>query len=498
MFILSSEQQQLWDNYTIKHEPIKSIDLMERASKRWIEHARPYLTNKSILMLTGPGNNGGDGLAIARRLQNEGFEVCVLLFRFKKQLSEDCNTNLNRLPKSIEVVQIDDLSNFKKFESPKLELTLIDALFGTGIKNGLSDPFSGVVDTINKWKLPVLSIDLPSGLVADKPNNSDDSIIKAQVTFTFQAPKLSFFLPDHQHHLGDWKTIDIGLTREFLRSATTAHTQLSAELISNILPERNPISHKGNYGHLLVVAGTSYTLGASLLAAHAGFTSGCGWTSLIVDALDNFKTINQAHSEMMLAELPVLQSLNEKHRICIGPGLGTGTGAKQKLQDVLRAQSFPMVLDADALNLIAANPDLLKDVPKQSILTPHPGELARLIGHFENGLEQLKAARNFAQEHTVVLLIKRPNTAIINPYGKIYFNSTGNAGLAKAGSGDVLAGMIASFLTQGATSTDAACLGVYLHGKAADLAIASHSLHGLTPSILIDHIGKAILTLPSF
>ena len=492
MKILSAEQQKKWDQFTIAHEPINSLELMERASKRWLENARPFIKDSSIWFLIGAGNNGGDGLAIARMLNEEGYDVQVLLFRFNKTLSTDCHQNLKRLPNSIALTAIDSLSQVQNIKLPPTA-TVVDALFGTGLSSGLRSPFVEVINIINGWCAHMLSIDLPSGLNSDGYNDAEDAIIRSTQTFTFQAPKLAFFLPGYKKSTGNWKTVDIGLHHQYLEAVQTDYHLLNEESIAGLLQKRGPLSHKGDFGHLITIAGTSRTFGASILTSKAGLKSGCGWASILVDDLDKSREINKTYPELMIAEPDVLNSLTDKHYLCIGSGLGTDNESLKKLRNVINSANRSLVIDADALNLIAAHRELLHQIPAQTILTPHPGELSKLIGTFKNDIAQLEAARAFAVENHIVLLIKRSNTAIIDIDGTTYFNTTGNPGLAKAGSGDVLTGMIASFLAQGMQPKDAACVGVYLHGKAADLAVEDESTYGLTPEILINYVGKAIL-----
>lgn len=495
MRILSAAEQQQWDEYTIAHEPISSINLMERASERWIEKARPFLNRVPIWILTGTGNNGGDGLAIARMLFKEGYDVQVLLFRFGHQLSKDCEYNLKRLPKSVKLVEIDELESFIRFEAPPKNTLLIDAIFGTGLKSALRSPFDAVIQTINRWNLKTLAVDLPSGLGADALITPNDAMLRVNGTITFQTPKLNLLLPEYSPIYGKWGIVDIGLHQSFLETIKGKYHFLTPTHIRKLLPNRPSNSHKGHFGHLLVMAGAAETMGASILASKAGLVAGSGWVSLVVDDLEEWRGVNQAHPSLMVSDFSTLDVLSEKHRICVGPGLGQSTESVKKLEMILQATDSPLVIDADGLNLLASDQSLLTKVPPHSILTPHPGELAKLIGDFETSLHQLKAAVEFAMYHKVVLLIKRAHTVVIAPDRTVYFNATGNAGMAKAGSGDVLSGMIASLLAQGLAPFDAACAGVYLHGLAADLAIEETSEFGLTPETLIDFIRAAMLNV---
>jgi NAD(P)H-hydrate epimerase len=490
MKILSAHQQQEADAHTIANEPIASINLMERASKRWVEHALPFLNAQSIYIFTGFGNNGGDGLAIARLLTQHGFKCHVIHAHFGKELSRDCKTNLERLPEDVIYYEINSIDELKEIDFEH-DSALIDALFGSGLTRPLKGEFAEVVNLLDTTNAKTkLAVDVPSGLFTDKMNDGKDTIARCDLTITFQAPKLSFLFPENYEFVGHLRIANIDLDKNYISNVQANHFYLTESFIKTHLKKRSKFSHKGTFGHLGIIKGTEQTMGASYLAALAGFNAGAGLVSLL--DFDDAKRFDQ-WPQLMHKSLKSETLSN--FTICIGPGLGTDKNSMAKLELCFNEGTKPLVIDADALNLIASKPSYLDKIPTKSILTPHPKELERLIGKTDNSFEQLDKAKAFAKKHNVVLLIKRAHTAIINSDGKVYFNATGNPGLAKAGSGDVLAGIIASFLCQGYEPIIAAQIGVYLHGKAADDLKEERSEFSFTPQMLIEQIGKSLKNL---
>jgi len=488
--ILSAQQQRNWDAQTIEVEPIRSIDLMERASKRWLEHARPYLNKNAITVFAGFGNNGGDALVIARLLATEGYEISVVLCFFGKTPSQDAQTNLERLSRvNVKLLELQSTSDLDALLINPNSL-LIDGIFGTGLRSGLQGEFAQLVHKINASHSFVLSIDIPSGLLSDTLNTKGDEIVKARHTISFQAAKLSFLMPESEPCFGSWTVIDIGLHSGFLEEITIENHLLTLGQIKALIVPRHKFSHKGSYGHAMIASGVSATIGASILASRAAISSGAGLTTLLSDE----KGINLSYPELMISRLDSIKS-PDRVTFCIGPGLGTNEVARTKLVNVLKTATKPMVLDADALNLLSNEVELLKTLPKQSVLTPHPKELERLIGTTDSSFEQLEKAREFAIEHDVVLLVKRAHTVIIGNDGQVYFNSTGNNGLAKGGSGDVLSGIISALLAQGYKPVSSALIGVYVHGLAADLAVKQNAYSSLTPEKVISHLSSAFKQL---
>jgi len=487
--ILSAQQQREWDTFTIKNEPISSINLMERASRRWIEHMRPLLDpTRKIYVVAGFGNNGGDALAIARLLLREHFAVRVFLASFQKELSPDCKVNLERLPGETKLSILNSEKDLEEIEFNKGCL-IIDGLFGSGLTRQVTGNFGKLIDAMNNADGRILSIDVPSGVFTDRANEPIDARVKARATGTFQATKLGFLFPENSGFVGAWHVIDIGLHSSFVSDISLNYSLTSQRQISDTFKPRATFSHKGSHGHSIIIQGTKTTSGAAILAAKAAMTSGSGLTTLLTD-----HSVNLQYPELMTQNFKALNTLKD-HTFCIGPGLGTDDIGKAKLKKVLELQDKPVVIDADALNIIADDSHLIDCIPENSVLTPHPKELARLIGDSDNSFEQLEKAKAFAREHAIVLLIKRAYTVVIEPNGAANFNSTGNSGLAKGGSGDVLSGIICGLMAQGYQPIEAARLGVYVHGLAADLARTNYSSYSINPLMVVDHISAALLSL---
>lgn len=482
------------DVLTISKEPISSINLMERASKRWLEHARPFISQfTSFLIVAGKGNNGGDGLAIARLLAEEGYEVRVAHCYFGGSLSADCQTNTFRF-KSLgqghyqEILREDDIADIPWQKSE----CIIDALFGIGLNSALRSPYKRVVDALNESNRKVISVDCPSGLLCDAGPDGSHSIVEADYTLTFQFPKLSFLFPESASYLGTWKAINIGLLSHLIDDDWLQAYYVDEMLVKSILQKRTTFSHKGSFGHAHVVGGTKGMMGAAILASKACLKIGTGLVTCHLHE-SGHQALLSASPEIMTANEEVnFQNSGKKiDALAIGPGLGQTSDSLNRLRNVLSAYKGRLVMDADALNLLAENESLWDDVPKNTILTPHPKELERLIGKTSTSFEQLAKTQELADERQVFILIKRAYTVTVSPNSKPHFNSTGNPGMATAGSGDVLTGIIAGLLSQGYTSKHACVLGVYLHGLAGDIAAEQEGEAGLTAQSLIDFLGKA-------
>ena len=490
------------DKYTIEHEPISDIDLMERAASAlvdWIlHHAHP---DQHMVFFVGPGNNGGDALAAARMLAwaLSGIEVYIL--DLGKEMSDSANSNLERLQQQnrTRISYIDADSPMPEIKSTDW---VIDGLFGSGLTRPLKGLPSKVVKHINASGATVVAIDIPSGLMGeDNRENDRDAIIRADVTLTFQFPKISFLLPENDPVTGGWVVQDIGLHPDAIEKTETPFFYTDHQVAQKLLKDRRTFAHKGNLGHALLIAGSYGKMGAAVLASRGCLRSGVGLLTTHVPRLgysilqnsipEAMASIDQ--SDLMFTQNPDLAPFNA---IGIGPGLdtkcNTGRGVQRMLEEELKK---PMVIDADGLNLLARNPEWLKLLPPETILTPHPGEFARLTHPVECGYERLQLAIDFAKENGVVLVLKGAYTAIACPDGTCWFNSTGNPGMATAGSGDVLTGILLGLLAQGYAAKDAAILGVFLHGMAADLAVEESSQEALLAGDITQHLGLAFATL---
>lgn len=494
MIVLHADQIRQADAYTIEHEPIRSIDLMERACRAFLRTfpTKSYI-GRSIHVLCGPGNNGGDGLAIARMLDNNGFEVTAYrLVSSSGRYSPDNETNWQRLRKTgVRAVEFSSLDKLGEIEQQAL---IIDSLFGSGLNKPLSGLAAALVDHINTLDLPIYSVDIPSGLFCDSP--SEGSIVQADRTISFQYPKLCFLLPGSGRFAGRWQTVDIGLDKHAIPKEACDLFYSDASMISALHQKRKKFSHKGTYGHGLLIAGSRGKAGAALLSGKACLRAGAGL--LTIHAPQDIITILQTALPEAMCSLDMgssfIESLPELEpfaAIGIGPGLDTQPKTVEVLRRLLTSWTKPIVLDADALNILSQHKELLGLLGPNCLLTPHPGEFKRLVGDWANDFERLDLQRSFSKDHQVTVILKGAHTSISLPDGRVYFNSTGNPGMATAGSGDTLTGITLALLAQGYSMKDAAVYGTYLHGLAGDLAAEVQSIPGLIASDIIACLGRA-------
>lgn len=495
MTIYSAEQIRAWDAFTIRHEPISSIDLMERAAQacvNWITTRIPE--PRTFKIFCGKGNNGGDGLAIARLLFTKGKKAEVFILEFGKMGSDDFQTNLQRLhelPVSIQFIQTPE--HFPPLDSGDI---IIDALFGSGLNKPLEDLSAALVQYLNERENSILSIDLPSGLFADQ-SSKGSVVIKAAHTLTFQCYKLAFLMAENAPFTGDLYILNIGLHPGFIKETPSQKTLLDREFIARIFQPRNRFAHKGNFGHALLIGGSYGKIGAMQLAVKACLRSGAGLVTAYVPGCGYDILQTSAPEAMLMTDkdedvLTELPPGSAKFTVLgIGPGMGTSSPTQEMLLKTLSQFQKPVVLDADALNCLSVNRQFLKKLPPNSILTPHPKEFDRLFGLSGNDFERMALAAKKAAELTVIIVLKGHHTLIALPDGKLYFNSTGNAGMAKGGSGDVLTGIITALCAQGYPPADAAILGVYLHGMAGDFAAVALSQEAMVSSDLIAFLSQA-------
>ncbi len=496
MKILSAEQIREWDQYTIKHAPVSSLDLMERAAgqcTKWItEHC---FIQSPIKIFCGRGNNGGDGLAIARQLAEKGIIAQVYILELGVSGTNDFEVNLSRL--NSYPFQKHFLKNQESF--PKIEPNeiIIDALFGSGLKRPLEGLSAALVEHLNKSNATIISIDLPSGMFSDC-SAIPHPIIKATHTLTFQTLKLCFLFPENEEYFGEVHILNIGLPQQYLSSVDAPYELTDAELIKQLYKPRKKFSHKGTYGHTLIVAGDKGKMGAAVLATKGCLRSGSGLVTSLVPK-SKFTIMQTAAPEAMAVAQEDIQSLDwsKYSSVGLGPGLGTGEHAVSVAEQVISNFNKPIVIDADALNIISRNDLLLSKVPADSILTPHPKEFERLFGKTQTNFDRLETAKKHARELEVFIIVKGFYSMLACPNGKVFFNSTGNPGMATGGSGDVLTGILAGLLSQGYSSEQACILGMYLHGLSGDLASYSLSQEALIAGDIIDYLGKAWLSINS-
>ncbi len=497
MKILSVEQTRQADAYTISNEPISSTALMERAGTccyKWImEHLSPQ---GKVVVYVGPGNNGGDGLVIARLLSAHNVEVQVVILQFAPRFSDDFLHNLSLL-EDLDHVVINRVEAASQLDTPDHQALVIDAIFGSGLGRPVKGLPADAINRINDADATVVSIDIPSGMLADAPTDEDQgAVIHATYTLTLQMPKLAMMMPENETFTGDMQVVSIGLHPDFLASVESDYHYLDSKEPMVQTPVRRKFAHKGHYGHVLLLAGSHGKTGACVLSAKACLRSGAGLVTAFIPK-GSYQVLQTAVPECMvetsgdkdlIGDLPGL----EKYTVlAAGPGIGQGSKTQKMMKTLLQQAMVPMVLDADALNIIAENTVWMPMIPEGTILTPHPGELDRLAGDSHNHFERLEKAREMAAQYKLYIVLKGAHTAICTPEGKVWFNSTGNPGMATGGSGDVLTGIIAGLMAQGYSRLKAACRGVYLHGLAGDLAAEEHGMEAMMASDIIQALSAA-------
>ncbi len=500
MKILTGGQFRELDLLTMQSEPITSIDLMERASRAMTdEFLRRWPTaEQRIFIFAGPGGNGGDGLAVARMLAEAGRITTTYLFNVRGHLSPDCEQNRERLRLMTDATLIEVTSELL-FPELQADDIVIDALFGTGLSKPLSGGFALVAKRINQSRATVVSIDVPSGLMCeDNSYNDTQNIVRAALTLSLGQPKLAFFMAENQRFVGEVTMLDIGLSADGLKGMKTYLWLTEESEMRSVMRRRPLFAHKGTMGHALLVAGARGMTGAAILAARAALRAGVG--KLTVHMPHSCLDIMQTTVPEAIVDIDIDANITSTavdtyafQAVGIGPGIGRNSHTAAALRAFLKNHEGPLVLDADALNILADNSDWIASIPADSILTPHPAECDRLIGHCRSTFERMNLARDFAVDHRLFVVVKGHYTQICTPTGDVLINPTGNPGMATAGSGDVLTGIITSLLAQGYLPAEAAQLGVYLHGLAGDLAAAELSEEALIASDIINFLPKAFL-----
>lgn len=501
MKIFSVDKIREADAATIKNEPIASIELMERAVNKLFGWIQNYVSaDKKIYIFTGLGNNGGDGLALGRILANSGYLVEIGIIRYSDSSSDDFQINYERL-KDISGINITDIHNVKDIIEINSNDVIVDAIFGSGLTRPVLGNIGEIINFINKTDAVTIAIDMPSGLFADKNSTKEKGeIINADYTLTFQLPKLSFLFPENEFYVGRWHTLDIGLDHNYINETKTKNHFIVREDIVPVLQSRQKFSHKGTFGHALLIAGSHCKMGAAILASKACLRSGVGLLHTHVPKA-GVEILQTASPETMVSidrydnYFSKAPESGQFNAIGIGPGLGMEHQSAMAMKVLIQDSSCPMVFDADALNILSENPTWLAFLPQGSILTPHPKEFQRIVGGWKNDFERLEKQRALAQKQNIYVVLKGANTSVCFPDGQCFFNSTGNPGMATAGSGDVLTGIITGLLASGYSSGLAAILGVYLHGLAGDIGAKETGYEALVAGDIIDNIGKAFLEL---
>lgn len=509
------------DRITIEKYGIPGAVLMERAGLSVALKVRELSEGKKVIVLAGGGNNGGDGIAAARNLYNWGWNVKILLMVGKDKLSPDCRAQY-RIAKQTGVV----MEFRRNIDQRDLHgAIVIDALLGTGINRPVTAPMTKVIRYLNEFPVKVVSVDMPSGISSDTGQIMTEAV-RADMTVTFGLPKIGHMLFPGADHTGTLFVEDIGFPNVLLNDDRLSAETLEKEAISGLIPERRKYSHKGDYGHVLIVAGSRGKTGAALMAAEACLRTGAGLVTIGVPETLAGIFQSQVKEEMILplpdtgqgtisasAAGPIRDFLDERADVlAIGPGITASENTAGLVANLLGSATVPMVLDADALSVIGGRKELIKKVKAPVVLTPHVGEMARLLISRSPGsstkiderkirkeLETAKisVSRSYARETGACLVLKGAPTIIADPEGRILFNTTGNPGMATAGTGDVLTGMIAGFLGQGLNPLDASCLAVFMHGLAGDISAKLKGMHSLIASDVIGAIPKAFLSLSS-
>ncbi|WP_426293218.1 NAD(P)H-hydrate dehydratase [Dyadobacter endophyticus] len=492
MKIFNVEQIRAMDAYTIAREPINSIDLMERASQAFVRwFCNQYVNTRPIAVFCGKGNNGGDGLAIARILSGCGYDVQVFVVEYNLNATDDFRQNLSRLADHLTPRLIQSENDLPRLEK---KVVCIDALLGSGLSRPVEGLLGIVIKYLNDLPNRLLAVDIASGLYTDRPNGPSDIIIKPRYTITFQLPKLSFMLPQNAEYVGEWHVVDIGLSSEYIKNTDTHYYFTDKPEAEKRIKPRQKFSHKGTFGHAVLIAGSYGKMGAAVLSGKACLRSGvglltmhvpaCGYEIAQISVPEAMTTVDE--SEKYISEAPDLGSATA---IGIGPGIGQAPATAKVLEKILGQAKVPVIIDADALNILSTHPHLLYKLPANTILTPHPKEFQRLAGDSSNEYERLEKARMFSSKYKVIICLKGANTAVVLPNGEVHFNSTGNPGMATGGTGDVLTGIITSLLAQKYAPADAAILGVYQHGLAGDRAAEVRGQTALIASDVVECLG---------
>ena len=490
MKLFSASQIRNWDAYTIREQGIASIDLMERAALACADCLSSLLPpQSSIHVFAGMGNNGGDGLAIARIMRQKGYNAHVFILSSREKGSEDFEINLQRL--SVLNIPVTHIRNTNDFPLLPASSHIIDALFGTGLTRPLSGLAAGLVDYINRSNGIVYSIDMPSGMFADQPPGNH-IIIRSNHTLSFQIIKRAFIFADCMEYAGNIHVLDIGLSKEFEESEPCDYVLTDKSFVRKKIRERSDFAHKGNFGHAALIAGSYGMMGAALLAVQACLRSGAGKLTCYVPA-KGYTIMQTTHPEAMCRvsgdeHIDDLNGLDAFDAVGIGPGLGRFTGDGSLMGQLVRQNLSRLIIDADAINILASSREYWQKLPPYCILTPHPGEFDRITGVKANDWERLEKAMALSAQNNWHILLKGKYSRLVCPDGKVYINPTGNPGMAKGGSGDVLTGLLTGLAAQGYTAADCMIVGAYLHGLAGDIAASMFTQEAMTAADLANAI----------
>ncbi|MCC8088764.1 MAG: NAD(P)H-hydrate dehydratase [Rikenellaceae bacterium] len=487
MKILTGNNIREADFYTMRNEPVSSLDLMERASQRIADYISDKFPKRTeFVIFAGKGNNGGDGLVVARILSLKRYKCRIITLFDRTECSEEYQSNYRILPEEIAV---------EKFTGDNIlnrHAVVIDAILGTGVKRIVSTPVKEAVEFINRRQNTVISIDMPSGMTTEF-GNKDRAVVKSDITLTLQFPKLSLLLPEGGDNAGEMVVLPIGLDREFMEKSDTVYNFVTAKNVAPMDKKRRTFSNKGIYGHALLICGKKGMMGAAVLSTSSALRSGCGLVTIHIPESErniiqttNPSAIVSCYEGDAFGSLP--EKLDKYKTIGIGSGMGTAKRTVEAMRGLLSVYRSPMVLDADALNILSENNDIIPLIPENSILTPHPGELERLIGEWDGDEEKINKVAEFVRKYKIIMVVKGAYTMICPPDGKIYFNSTGNPGMSKGGNGDVLTGLITGYLAKGMEPLQAAIKGVFDHGRAGDDAALAKGVEQMNSEDIVDFL----------
>lgn len=502
MKLFSKEQIYEADKLTTERQKISSTDLMERAGIQifnWI-HLRMQGAQVPIHVFCGIGNNGGDGLVLARHLITHGYNVITYIVNCSDKRSKDFLANYDHIKDVTNdwPIMLSCKDDFSEIVIEEKDI-IVDAIFGIGLNRPPNDWVQDLFQKFRGSKAFTLSIDMPSGLYADKVTKDENAAVHASYTLSFQSPKVVFFLPETAKYTQQWEVLDIGIDPDYLKKTETEVELISKFEVLPIYKPREKFAHKGDFGHVMILGGSYGKIGAVNLASRAALSSGAGLVTAYVPKC-GYHSMQTAIPEVM-----VITDENETNIsninfdidptvIGIGVGLGTSDHSVTAFEAFLKQNKKPLVIDADALNMLSKKKTLLKLLPEQAVLTPHPKELERLIGEWSDDFDKLKKVKAFSKKHNVVVLIKGAHSITVY-LDKLYINTTGNPGMATAGSGDVLTGIISGLIAQGYEALDATIFGVYLHGKSADISLENYGYQSLIASHIIETLGEAYIDL---
>ncbi|MBO3098085.1 NAD(P)H-hydrate dehydratase [Gelidibacter pelagius] len=500
MKIFSKEQIYEGDQLTAKKQNISSTELMERAGTQifnWI-HQRMQGAQVPIHVFCGIGNNGGDGLVLARQLINYGYNVHTYVVNCSDKRTKDFLVNYDRIKQTTKKwpIMLNCKADFPPIGPDDI---IVDAVFGIGLNRPPNEWVKGLFQHFRASKAFTLAIDLPSGLYADKVPEDENGVVWADYTLSFQSPKLVFFLPDTSKYTRQWEVLDIGIDLEFLQQTETEVELIGKNEMLPIYKPREKFSHKGTYGHGLLIGGSHGKIGAMILSGRGALASGAGLITTFIPKCGYIPMQSVVPEIMVITDvdeekLTAIKFDIEPTAIGIGMGLGLDDKTHMAFQKFLKSNSVPLVIDADGINLLSKHKVDLKLLKPQTVFTPHPKELERLLGKWKNDFDKLKKAKTFSKKYKCILVIKGAHTITVFE-DKLYVNSTGNPGLATGGTGDVLTGIITGLIGQGYESLTASLFAVYLHGKSADIAVEDYGYQSLTASHIIDYLGQAYLDL---